>query len=75
MAKDTETAVGGGEFPGTAPPLPDLSGVDLRTLRLTPRAQLPGLAAAVDHVLANPAAEHGGWNNHPDPNPNPLPGT
>lgn len=34
-----------------APPLPDLSGVDLRTLR---RMDTPALAAAVAHVLRGP---------------------
>lgn len=34
-----------------APPLPDLSGVDLRTLR---RMDTPALTAAVAHVLRGP---------------------
>ncbi|WP_314172041.1 hypothetical protein [Streptomyces winkii] len=45
---DAEPVVERGEY-ALAPPLPDLSGVDLRTLR---RMDTPALTAAVAHVLS-----------------------
>lgn len=47
---DAEPVVEGAES-RLAPPLPDLSGVDLRTLR---RMDNPALAAAVAHILHGP---------------------
>lgn len=47
---DAGSGVEEGQY-ALAPPLPDLSGVDLRTLR---RMDTPALTAAVAHVLRGP---------------------
>ena len=61
----------------TSPPTPDLSGVDLRTLRRTPLDARPELAAAVAHWLRHSAVQQGGWhsggNDDPHPQPEPAP--
>ncbi|MER6069938.1 hypothetical protein ACFYZB_14530 [Streptomyces sp. NPDC001852] len=48
MAEQTKGAVGPGEEAGRSVPLPDFTGVDLRTLRAMDD---PGLTALVDQVL------------------------
>ncbi len=46
--------------PSCPPPLPDLTGVDLRTLSTLDD---PALTAAVDHVLRNPADFTESWRD------------
>ncbi|SCK31292.1 hypothetical protein [Streptomyces sp. WMMB 322] len=63
---DAEPAVERAEY-ALAPPLPDLSGVDLRTLR---RLDTPALTAAVAHVLRGPG-ERGELFGQNAPGPSP----
>ncbi|MBA0051545.1 hypothetical protein E0L36_11765 [Streptomyces sp. AJS327] len=68
--KDATDAAAGATG-AAAPPLPDLSGVDLRTLR---SLDTPAVTAAVDHVLRHPrdVAEDYGANDPPTTGPSPL---
>ncbi|MET9437592.1 hypothetical protein [Streptomyces sp. NPDC006551] len=64
MLEHTEWATGVDRDAGQAPPLPDLTAVDLRTLRVMDH---PDLVAAVDRVLGRSLELGESWVSEGNP--------